>query len=173
MSSVPHQPQRHHTELQLRGWHVPVGTRLRDMHQTVREHLPGRIPAGVRLRVRHQLDGRSVRTGITPEFQNRPISSRYSFRVFFVFFVFTSLSSSNCLNARPIVVTKKQKRAPHADHTTSTHICPIDRNRTGVCVCLRCIRDEPYQPQWCLNHTSQNRQIKRSFCVMHYASTVE
>lgn len=60
MSAVPHQPQRHHTELQLRGRYVPVGTRLRNMHQTVREHLSGRIPAGVRLRVRYQLVGRSV-----------------------------------------------------------------------------------------------------------------
>jgi len=60
MSAIPHQPQRHHTELQLRGRYVPIGTRLRDMCKTVREHLSGRIPAGVRLHIRYQLNGRSV-----------------------------------------------------------------------------------------------------------------
>lgn len=67
MSAIPHQPERHHTELQLRGRYVPIGTRLRDMHKKVREHLPGRIPAGDRLDVRHQLVGRSVPTNPKPE----------------------------------------------------------------------------------------------------------
>lgn len=60
MSTIPHQPERHHTELQLRRRYVSIGARLRNMHQTVGEHLPGRIPAGGWLHVRHQLNGRSV-----------------------------------------------------------------------------------------------------------------
>lgn len=60
MSTISHQPQWHHTELQLCRWYVPIGTRLRSMHQTIRKHLSGRIPAGAWLHIWYQLNGRSV-----------------------------------------------------------------------------------------------------------------
>lgn len=93
MSTISHQPQWHHTELQLCRWYVPIGTRLRSMHQTVRKHLSGRIPAGAWLYIWYQLNGRSV-------IVNRNYSEFKQYNIVCLShshsFSFSSRSSSSC-----------------------------------------------------------------------------